>query len=184
MGTPTPPRPVKLLVALLAKDPELFSRATTALESSHGTADLESEVFSWTPTTYYQKEMGDHLLRKFVAFPSLITPEAITQIKQETNSLEISFSEGGSPTSPRRVNLDPGYIDATKLVLASTKPQAHRIYLNDGIYAEVTLLYHHGQFHPFLYTYADYRWPGTQKFLHRVRVRYLTQLRDHGSRRE
>ena len=82
-----------------------------------------------------------------------------------------------SPTSPRRVNLDPGYLDATKLVLASTKNQAHRLYLSQGIYAEVTLLYHHGAFHPFVYTYADYRWPETHAFLRRVRTRYLEQMR-------
>jgi hypothetical protein len=95
----------------------------------------------------------------------------------ETNALELSLSAAASPSSARRVNLDPGYLDATKLVLASTKNQAHRLYLSQGIYAEVTLLYHHKAFHPFIYTYEDYRWPETHTFLQRVRKQYLEQLR-------
>jgi hypothetical protein len=121
--------------------------------------------------------MGENLLRKFVAFEPLLSPEALSGIKLTTNALELSLSGATVPDTPRRVNLDPGYLDATKLVLASTKNQAHRIYLAQGIYAEVTLLYHHGAFHPFLYTYADYRWPETHEFLRQMRSRYLEQLR-------
>ena len=138
---------------------------------------MESEVFPWNTTDYYREEMGENLLRKFVAFERLISPEELVRIKLETNSLELSLSSASSPESPRRVNLDPGYLDATKLVLASTKNQAHRVYLSQGIYAEVTLLYHHGALHPFVYTYTDYRWPETHTFLRDVRTRYLKQLR-------
>jgi hypothetical protein len=113
--------------------------------------------------------MGEKLLRKFVTFERLISPEELVRLKLETNALESALSSASS----RRVNLDPGYLDATKLVLASTKNQAHRLYLSQGIYAEVTLLYHHGAFHPFVYTYADYRWPETHAFLRRARTRYL-----------
>lgn len=177
MGIPTPPPSVKLLVALLAADPALFAVAASQLEQSYGSIDLESEVFPWNTTDYYRAEMGENLLRKFVGFEQLVSPEDIVRVKLETNTLEVSLSSTASPSSPRRVNLDPGYLDATKLVLASTKNQAHRIYLSQGISAEVTLLYHHGAFHPFVYTYVDYRWPETHAFLRRVRMRYLDQLR-------
>ena len=178
MGAPTPPQPVKLLVALLSTDPPLFATAAVQLQQSYGSVDLESEVFPWNTTDYYREEMGKNLLRKFVTFERLISPEELVRIKLATNALELA----SSPTaSPRRVNLDPGYLDATKLVLASTKNQAHRLYLSQGIYAEVTLLYHHGAFHPFVYTYADYRWPETHAFLRRVRTRYLEQMRKRHS---
>ena len=177
MGLPTPPKPVKLFVALLANDPTLFAQSAAQLQSLYGPIDLESEIFPWEMTTYYRKEMGEHLLRKFVTFATLIAPDALANIKLATNALEISLSGGESPTSPRRINLDPGYVDATKLVLASAKNQAHRIYLSQGIYAEVTLLYHHGEFHPFVYTYADYQWPETYAFLRRVQNRHREQLR-------
>jgi hypothetical protein len=177
MSTPVPAKPVKLFVALLTNDPALFARSITELQSLYGVVDLESEIFPWNMTDYYRKEMGENLLRKFVTFERLIAPEALANIKLATNALEISLSEGATPTSPRRVNLDPGYVDATKLVLASAKNQAHRIYLSQGIYAEVTLLYYHGEFHPFIYTYRDYQWPETYAFLRRAQNHYREQLR-------
>jgi len=229
MGTPTPPPPVKLIIGLLSADPALFTQSTVTLQESYGPIDVESAVFPWNTTNYYREEMGENLLRKFVAFEPLFSPETLVRIKLETNALESALSAGilnksvhastppygrrsartvaqqnqrglftlsvakrsrrvskplslhpagtSSPPIPRRVNLDPGYLDTTKLVLVSTKNQAHRIYLAQGIYAEVTLLYHHGEFHPFLYTYSDYRWPETHEFLRRVRSRYLEQLR-------
>lgn len=177
MGIPTPPPLVKLIIGLLSPDIALFTQATVTLQESYGSIDVESAVFPWNTTNYYREEMGENLLRKFVAFEPLFSPEALIGIKLATNALELSLSGATAPDTPRRVNLDPGYLDATKLVLASTKNQAHRIYLTQGIYAEVTLLYHHGEFHPFLYTYSDYRWPETHEFLRRVRSRYLEQLR-------
>jgi hypothetical protein len=177
MSLPVLPKPVKLFVALLSNDPALFSRSLTHLQSQYGSVDLESESYPWNMTDYYRKEMGENLLRKFVTFERLISPDALTRIKLTTNDLEISLSDGGSPTSPRRVNLDPGYVDTTKLVLASAKNQAHRIYLAHGIYAEVTLLYYRGEFHPFIYTYPDYQWPETYAFLRRAQQQYRQQLR-------
>ncbi len=177
MGTPTLPQPVKLFVALLSADPTFFIAAGHRLQQAYGPVDLESDIFSWNITDYYREEMGENLLRKFVCCERLISPEDLVHIKRETNALELSLSSASSPFSSRRVNLDPGYLDATKLVLASTKNQAHRLYLSQGIYAEVTLLYHHGAFHPFGYTYTDYRWPETHAFLRQVRARYLEQLR-------
>lgn len=174
MGTPTPPPPVKLLIALLSTDPQLFVTVVGHLQQSYGPVDLESEIFPWNTTTYYREEMGENLLRKFVTFERFISPEELVRIKLATNALEVAFS---SASSARCVNLDPGYLDATKLVLASTKNQAHRLYVAQGIYAEVTLLYHHGAFHPFVYTYADYRWPETHAFLQQARAQYLQQLR-------
>jgi hypothetical protein len=177
MGLPTPPKPVKLFVALLSNDPALFVLSVSQLQSFYGPVDLESEIFPWNMTEYYREEMGDNLLRKFVTFEGLIAPDALASIKLVTNALEISLSSGDSPTSPRHVNIDPGYVDATKLVLASAKDHAHRLYLAHGIYAEVTLLYYHGEFHPFVYTYPDYQWPKTQAFLRRVQKQYRDQLR-------
>lgn len=177
MGTPTPPQPVKLLIALLSADPELFTVSTTHLQSQYGPIDLESQIFPWHTTNYYREEMGDTLLRQFVSFTKLLSPEELVRIKLETNALEFALADAQSPLPSRRVNLDPGYLDAAKLVLASTKNQAHRLYLSQGIYAEVTLLFHHKTFHPFIYTYEDYRWPETHDFLQQVRKRYLEQLR-------
>lgn len=188
MGTPTPPSPVKLIVALLSAYPDLLTVATKELAEYYGESDLESEVFPWNLTCYYRDEMGEGLLRKFLSFERLVSPEDLSAIKLQTNAIESHFTHSTPPHDPaakdhaarRRINLDPGYLDANKLVLASTKSAAHRLYLSQGIYAEVTLLFHHGAFHPFEYTYTDYRWPETITFLLRVRTRYLEQLRGGG----
>jgi len=177
MGLPTFPQPVKLFIALLSPDPEFFRLAVTRLQKDYGPIDLESNVFPWTTTNYYRDEMGENLLRQFLSFAELRPPEDLVQLKIETNALEFTLSGATSSESPRHINLDPGYIDSAKLVLASTKNQAHRLYLSQGIYAEVTLLYHHKAFHPFIYTYEDYRWPETHAFLRQVRKRYLEQIR-------
>lgn len=174
MGVPTPPPPVKLFIALLSAEPALLSSTTAQLQHRYGPVDLRSDVLPWNITQYYREEMGDNLLRQFIAFASLISPEDLVRIKLDTNTQEISLAR---PSAGRQVNLDPGYLDVNKLVLASTKGQAHRLYLSQGIYAEITLLFHHNQFHPFIYTYTDYRWPQTHAFFRQVRKRYLEQLR-------
>lgn len=171
------PKPIKLMVGLLSADPTLFSEAERALAHDHGPIDFRSEVFRWNMTRYYEKEMGAHLLRQFMGFERLVSPEALARLKRYTNRLERSFARPPTADGARRLNIDPGYLDANKLVLASTKDQAHRIYLSQGIYAEVTLRYHHGAFHSFDYTYPDYCWPQTRAFLKRLRQRYLEQLR-------
>lgn len=180
MGTPTWPAPVKLFVGLLAADGSILEQAAGRLESAFGQVDMLSDVFAWQTTDYYAAEMGEPLVRRFVTFEKLVGPDSLSRLKLETNALEDAFVRPRGPGSARRLNLDPGYMDAGKLVLASTKAQAHRIYLADGIYAEVTLLYHHGAYHPFVYTYADYRWPQTRAFLRRARRRYLDQRRAVG----
>ncbi|MGE0680045.1 MAG: DUF4416 family protein [Candidatus Binatia bacterium] len=177
MGTPTPPQPAKLLIALLSADPKLFTITIEQLQRRYGLIDLKSKIFPWHATNYYREEMGDALLRQFVSFAELIFPEDLIRIKLETNALEFTLADATAPQSLRRVNLDPGYLDVAKLVLASTKNQAHRLYLSQGIYGEATLLYHHKAFHPFIYTYEDYCWPETHAFLQQVRKRYLEQLR-------
>ena len=78
------------------------------------------------------------------------------------------------------MNLDPGDLDSFKVALASTKNASQRIYLDGGIYAEATLFYHNGGFHGLPYTYPDYLWPETLKFLTQLRAVYLEQLRQSG----
>lgn len=79
----------------------------------------------------------------------------------------------GRHAESRPLNLDPGYLTPAKLVLASTKDHAHRIYLRDGIFAEVTLVYRKGKWQPLEWTYPDYRRDDYQQFFTRCRERLL-----------
>ena len=165
MGTPREPPPVKLIAGLLAASPELLEAARAALQDAFGLIDAASSPHPWTVSTYYASEMGDEIWRQFVAFADPLQPGELAGIKERTNALERRWiAETG-----RRVNIDPGYLDLTKLVLASTKDAAHRIYLGRGIYAEATLYFARGSFAPYGYTYPDYAAPPAIAFFNQVR---------------
>ncbi|RJP19813.1 MAG: DUF4416 family protein [Candidatus Abyssobacteria bacterium SURF_5] len=179
MGQVQTPRPVKLLVGMLAGSPALFAIAEKELIQKFGAVDVASELIPFDFTNYYAEEMGPNLLRKFVAFESLINPKELAPAKLYTNEVEREISQRlGSER--RLINLDPGYIALSKLVLASTKDYSHRIYLGDGIFAEVTLHYANRRFNPWPWTYPDYKTEAYLHFFESVRSRYLETLKRVG----
>lgn len=172
MGKIRPVKPVKLITGIIFNQIELLDKIKNVLEKRFGKIDLESELFPFDKTNYYEEEMGKNLKRKFLSFEELIKPDTIAEIKLYTNKLEKRFSIGDK----RQINLDPGYITDSKLVLATTKNYYHRIYLKKGIYAEVTLYYKDKSFCYFDTTYPDYRTPEYIEFFNRVRGIYLRQI--------
>lgn len=170
MGTVKPPPPAKLLIGVLAPDRSGLDVAIDRLEREFGSIDLRSPVWNFDATRYYQDELGEHIQRQFVSVEPLIEIERLPAIKLRTNELERPGS------SARRVNLDPGYLTLSKLVLATTKDYAHRLYLRDGIYAEVTLHYESGAWRAFPWTYRDYAAGAYVDFFDRVRTRLKEQL--------
>jgi hypothetical protein len=157
MGTTHPPLPVKLFVGMLSADRELFDQAATALADKYGPVDLRSEPVPWKHTGYYRDEMGESLFRCFLFFERLADPGVLPAVKRTTNFIEEQFSSGPGNPRPRRINIDPGYLTEAKVVLATTKDYTHRLYIGEGIYAEVTLQYRGRSFHAIETTYPDYR---------------------------
>ncbi len=147
------------------------------LTKSYGPVDAVSETWSFDFTDYYESEMGTGLLRQFVSFAELIDPGRLASIKVDTNALEERICyECGLPPGQRPVNLDPGYIELSKLVLATTKNGSHRVYLRDGIYAESTLHYRTGKWAAWPHTYADYASDRYHAFFEQVRGLYRGKL--------
>jgi Domain of unknown function (DUF4416) len=177
MGRPVDPEPAKYFVGLLSSDIEVLDSVEADLKAVLGAIDGRSEILPWNVSKFYEKEMGSGLLRRFVSFVPLISPGDLAAVKLQTQLIEEEHRSSELGRSTRRVNVDPGYLDVGKVVLASTKSAGHRIYLNSGIYGEVTLLYSDGTFHPLSYTYPDYRWAETRAFLTSLRLAYLDQLR-------
>ena len=176
MARPRAPQPVKLLCGLLSNDRDLLQRARQLLRKRFGTVDLRSEIWPFDQTDYYEAEMGSGLERRFVCFERPIPPDALPDIKLETNALEQQIADDCLlPDIARPVNIDPGYIDLSKLVLASTKDSGHRVYLARGIYAEVTLRYTHGKWVEHPWTYPDYRSSDCHTFFSEVRERLRLQ---------
>ena len=174
MGTPREPKAAKYFVAMLSSAPELLDRVEDDLVSILGAVDRRSEALPWEASQYYEKEMGGGLLRRFVSCESLASPEKLAEVKLRTQEVEAEYS---TSAGGRRINLDPGYLDSFKVVLASTKNASQRIYLRSGIYAEATLFYYDGDFHGQPYTYPDYLWPMAVEFFTEIRAIYLAQLR-------
>jgi hypothetical protein len=172
------PDPVLLVIAAFSRHPPALAWARERLEQLFGPIALSSPPFDFNQTSYYEPEMGPNLRKEFLVFRELVAPEVLPDIKQRTNSLERELASSGDYAEPRPLNLDPGLLSLGKFCLATTKDQAHRIYLRDGIFAEVTLHYQAGAFVPWPWTYADYRQESVRAFLQEARDYYRQRLRD------
>ena len=157
MGKTKIPQQVKLVIGMLAKNKKLFDIVEEFFVKEYGPIDYMSSLIPFKYTDYYKKEMGHPLNRKFISFKERISPERLPQIKLTTNSLENDFSIKKNDGSKRQINIDPGYLSDAKFVLATTKDYCHRLYLRDGIYGEVTLMWRKTSFQPTDWTYPDYR---------------------------
>ncbi len=174
------PKPVKLIVGILAADERCLAAARESLSAALGTMDLASDIWAFGQTDYYAGQIGPHILRQFASFEQLIDPGQLGPIKHRTNALEQQLAATLGTSFPRPVNLDPGIIEPSKLVLATTKNYAHRIYIGGRMYAEVTLVFDKGQWHPLPYTYPDYHRQEYFAFFSQVRTRLVQQLREAG----
>lgn len=183
---------VKLIAGIIASSENIFFKTEEALQRIFGPLDYRSKTIKFDFTDYYQRDMGPDLKRRFVSFERLIDPIALSRIKLITNRLERRLSKDINPVrnivsegdneisngvkSVRRaVNIDPGYITGAKLVLASTKDYSHRIYLEKGIYAEVTLYYKKGSFRYWDWTYPDYKTEDYIRIFNEIRSIYMRQ---------
>jgi hypothetical protein len=157
MGRIKPPRPAKLFCGLIGSDPDLLARARGLLDKQIAKIESVSDIWPFDQTEYYKDEMGPDLKRQFVSFTGLIQVDRLPDIKRLTNQIEQRIAdEVLEPEIPRPINLDPGYLTLSKLVLATTKDYSHRLYLEGGIYAEVTLHYEAGDWHAWPWTYPDF----------------------------
>jgi hypothetical protein len=174
MGTVRLPAPVQCFCALLIAPSIPWSDVETVLAQTFGALVLRSPPLPFTQTTYYEREMGNGLTRVYLAFDPLISMAELATVKHTTNRLEAIWA---APGGQRRVNLDPGYLDLAKVVLATTKDYAHRLYIGAGMFAEVTLHYRQKSFQPWDWTYPDYRLPTTLTFFNQLREHYKARLR-------
>lgn len=176
MTQPKPPIPVKLFCAILAVDETVLAEARTSLSAVFGEPDASSAVAPFDTTDYYRDEMGAELLRQFVTFRQRIDPGTLVEAKVRTNRIESELAARTAAGQPsRRVNLDPGYLNPSRLVLASCKDFSHRVYIGRGVYAELTLTFHKEGCRFFDWTYPEYRSNFCTEFLLRVRRQVIDE---------
>jgi hypothetical protein len=173
MSIPRAAQLAKLVIGLFTPDKPLWQRAVIELNHIFGGLDLISGWFPFDYTRYYEAEMGGPLFRRMVAFKQLIAQERLADIKLTTTRLEDDYHTG----SGRSINIDPGYLLKERFVLATAKNFSHRIYIGQGIYADLALVYQDGGFRALPWTYPDYRSHDILSFLTKVRCKYVRDLR-------
>jgi len=177
MGELRPVRPVKLFCGILFKSEMDLEAAVEAMKDRYGGVDFRSAAASFDATDYYTPEMGRPLKRIFISFETLIHPGTLPEVKLETNRLEKHFRiRSRAPGRP--VNLDPGYLSASKIVLASTKNYAHRFFLQDGIYGEIEFFFKRKGIQCLDWTYPDYRSDAYHRMFLEIRRKYLNQMKN------
>lgn len=148
--------PVLLLVAVITRHQAALDWARAKCTAQWGPVAIESPTFDFAETSYYDATMGAGLGKTFLTFAGNYDPGELAATKHLTNAWETEYAQTAGHMEPRPLNLDPGYITQAKLVLASTKDHAHRIYLGQGMFAEITLFYKHKAWRPHEYTFPDY----------------------------
>jgi hypothetical protein len=169
--------PVTPFVALLYGNESHYDPLRVKLSELFGPVELESPVYPFTFTSYYEATMGPALKRRFLLFEWESNPETLADWKRATNDLEEQLSGELQGGVQRPVNIDPGYVTGGKLILASTKDFAHRIYLRDGIFAEVTLHFQDGEWRSHNFTFPDFKSGVYNEFLNRAREAHLRKTR-------
>jgi len=171
MAEASEPPVVKLICGMISSRVELFDAAAEELSRAFGPIDHTSETMDFDFTHYYDEQMGTPLYRRFVGFAEPFQAGSLADAKLRTNAIEADFARRRGGDAPRPINLDPGYVEASKLVLASMKNFSHRIYLGRGVYAEVTLMFRRGRWEPLGWTFPDYRSGRYDAFLTAARER-------------
>lgn len=160
------PQKVLVLTGLLYKKEFPVNKVLAIMTKELGDISLRSDIIPFKHTEYYKREMGKDLFRQWFIFDKLVVPDTLVELKHRSNKIEQSFL---SDSNGRQVNIDPGFITMSNLILASTKNYSHRIYIGKGIYAEVTLIYKNNNFTPLEWTYPDYQEPKAVDFFQKAR---------------
>jgi hypothetical protein len=170
------PLPVKLVTGFLFREDQWLRTGLEDLAGKFGEIDFHSETIPFRYTDYYFREMGEPLYRKFVSFQTLFDAAQLMEIKVFTNSLEEKYlaASGGK----RVLNLDPGYLNATAYILATSKNYSHRIYLGKGVFAQQELLFEKNRIQTLDWTYPDYRTVEYQDIFRKIRAIYSYQTKN------
>ncbi|MDP8221694.1 MAG: DUF4416 family protein [Candidatus Stygibacter frigidus] len=167
-------QPVKLVIGFLYHEPKKYRKALELVQERWGISDYQSQEYFFDLTDYYEPEMGKPIFRSFNSYNTLISPGSLAEIKLATNQIEEELSESGK----RRVNLDPGYLDYDKLVLASAKYNYQKIYLRDGIYVDITMFYRKGRYIAAEWAFPDFKQGIYESDFLQIRHLYKLQLKE------
>jgi len=167
------PNPVKYFIGILYSQPGRLEQGLALIEKEFSPIDYKSKDYPFDVTDYYQAEMGSPIFRRIISLTELDDPIALSQAKLTTNAIEMQLATDAR----RKVNLDIGYLDYDKVVLASAKYGIHKIYIGSGIYADMALHYEKGRFSPYPWAFLDFRESHYYRDFMEIRIRYKQQMK-------
>ncbi len=167
--------PVKLVAAVLYQNSEDFELAKQLMSDAFSRIDYEGDAFPFVESDYYEAEMGAKLKRLMISFDSLVMPDQLVKAKQTTQQLEKLLANQGNRTA----NMDIGYLDIFKLILASYKGRGNKIYMGEQIWADMILYFEKGDYQPFVWSFPDFKSGIYNKDLKVIRNIYKNQLKEY-----
>lgn len=169
-----PPVPANLTCSVTYRDEAVYADAMAHLAERFGAVDATSDAYDFSSISdHYDAEMGGPLVKRIVSFERLLSRERFTAAKLFSVGIEDHFSVDGK----RRINLDPGLLTMENFLLSTGKNHSHRIYLGEGVWAEVTLLFtKHATVQELPWTYRDYLRDPAASFLLSLRGIYKKKL--------
>jgi hypothetical protein len=165
-----------LVIAAFSRHNHALAWARQQVQKCFGPIALDSPVYPFHHTAYYAASMGPDLRKQIWVMERLTPLDSLADHKRSAIRLEHELVATGQFPESRPLNLDPGLLNLGKFMLATTKDKDHRIYLRDGIFAEVTLRYCDKEYVPWPWTYADYREDAVRNFLNLAREYYKKRL--------
>jgi hypothetical protein len=163
------PGPARLVVSAIYREEPRLDAAIPLVSGILGEVRFIGGVFPFDATDYYAAEMGAPLFRRFLAAPVPVSRDALPEVKIGLERIERELSEGGR----RTVNLDPGLVTPENFILATGKNFTHRVYLRDGVFADLTLVFRKGAYRALPWTYPDYASEEIRSLLEAVRSELL-----------
>ena len=165
------PTPGKLVISSIFRDERILSTLFPLISEVAGEIQFAGPLLPFDRTDYYHAEMGKPLCRRFLVASTAVSRDALPEIKIRMEAIEQEFSEDGQ----RVVNLDPGLLTPENFILATGKNFSHRIYLKDGVFADLTLIFQKGEYRPLPWTYPDYASLEIRALLKELRCSLLKQ---------
>jgi len=159
------PTPARLVLSVIYREERRIEEVLPRVQAVVGPVRFAGERMPFDRTDYYEEEMGAPLFRRFLVAGRTVARDALAGIKVRVERIERELSEGGR----RTVNLDPGLLTAESFILATGKNFSHRVYLGEGVFADLTLVFRKGEFRPLPWTYPDYASEGIRTLLRDLR---------------
>ena len=170
--------PVVRFCAVISRHETVREQAIERIAAEWGAPVVRSPAIEFSAGGFYGPTMGSDLKKTLVAFDGFVDPGSLADWKLQTNRWETAWINDPAHRESGPLNLDPGYMSQAKLVLATIKDRDHRIYLHDGIFAEVTLTFVGKKWEHHRWSYPSYRTEQVANFASDCRIRLRKHLRE------